>query len=70
MQHALAPSITTTPSIASRCGTGANSDDFYYRSSRHKYESRGFVLGRGYEHLNAVQARTLLCMRLAAFGHA
>ena len=55
--------------ISSRCGAGANHDDFYYRGSRHKYESRGFVLGGGYEHLNPLQARSLLILRLSAFGH-
>jgi L-asparaginase len=54
--------------ISSRCGTGANHDDFYYPGSRHKYESRGFILGGGYEHLNPLQARSLLILRLSAFG--
>lgn len=56
--------------ICSRCGVGRNCDDFLYKGSRHKYESRGFVLGSGYEQLNPLQARSLLVLRLAAFGHA
>ncbi|KAL4422808.1 hypothetical protein ABPG75_009005 [Micractinium tetrahymenae] len=56
--------------ISSRCSWGSNHDDCYYRGSRFKYESRGFVLGGGYEHLNPLQARMLLALRLAAFGHA
>jgi L-asparaginase len=54
--------------IASRCGEGANHDDFLYRGSRAKYEDRGFILGRGYEQLNPLQARTLLVLRLSAHG--
>ena len=56
--------------IVSRCGAGANHDDWHYRGSRQKYESRGFLLGDGYEQLTPLQARCLLLLRLAAFGHA
>lgn len=56
--------------VCSRCGVGANCDDWLYRGSRAKYASRGFVLDKGYEHLNPLQARSLLVLRLAAFGHA
>lgn len=51
--------------IATRCATGGNFDDHYYRGSREKYESRGFLLAE-YSHLTAVQARCLLVLRLAA----
>ncbi len=56
--------------ICSRCGVGRNCDDWLYRGSWRKYESRGFVLGGGYEQLSPLQARSLLVLRLAAFGHA
>ena len=56
--------------ICSRCGVGANCDDWLYRGSLEKYASRGFVLDRGYQHLNPLQARSLLLLRLAAFGQA
>ena len=56
--------------ICSRCGVGRNCDDWLYKGSRQKYESRGFVLGGGYKHLNPLQARSLLVLRLAALGHA
>lgn len=56
--------------ISSRCTWGSNHDDFCYKGSRAKYEGRGFVLGGGYEQLNPLQARVLLALRLAAFGHA
>jgi L-asparaginase len=55
--------------IVSRCTTGGSPDDFYYRGSRAKYESRGFILGGPYEHLNPLQARTLLIFKLSALGH-
>lgn len=55
--------------ICSRCGVGRNCDDWLYRGSWRKYESRGFVLGGGYEQLSPLQARSLLVLRLAAFGH-
>ncbi|GLC65670.1 hypothetical protein PLESTF_000327300 [Pleodorina starrii] len=51
--------------IATRCGVGCNFDDHYYRGSRTKYESRGFLLAE-FSHLDAVQARNLLVLRLAA----
>jgi L-asparaginase len=56
--------------IVSRCGVGANHDCFLYRGSRDKYESRGFILGDGYEHLNPLQARTLMVLRLSTLGTA
>lgn len=49
---------------------GQNHDDCHYRGSRHKYEGRGFILDRGYTNLNPLQARTLLVLRLSAFGTA
>lgn len=55
--------------IVSRCPTGANVDNFLYRGSRDKYAARGFLVGGEYEHLNPVQARTLLIFRLSALGH-
>jgi L-asparaginase len=48
---------------------GNNHDDFHYRGSRDKYESRGFLLG-GYQHLAPLQARLLLALRLSAGGGA
>lgn len=69
--EALAPWARRLPVvICSRCGVGTNHDDFLYRGSLAKYESRGFVVQQGYQHLNPLQARNLLCLRLAAFGHA
>lgn len=56
--------------ISSRCTWGSNHDDSLYRGSLAKYEGRGFVLRGGYEHLNPLQARALLVLRLAAFGGA
>ncbi|KAL4448877.1 hypothetical protein ABPG77_007594 [Micractinium sp. CCAP 211/92] len=56
--------------ISSRCHWGSNHDDFCYKGSLAKYEGRGFVLRGGYEQLNPLQARTLLALRLAAFGRA
>lgn len=56
--------------IVSRCHTGQNWDDAYYQGSRTKYESRGFVLAGGYEHLTPLQARNLLIFRLSSLGHA
>lgn len=56
--------------ICSRCGVGRSCDDFLYRGSRQKYESRGFVLGGAYEHAGPLQARSLLVLRLAAFVRA
>lgn len=55
--------------IVSRCQTGANHDDFYYVGSREKYASKGFLVGGPYEHLNPLQARILLILRLSALGH-
>ncbi|PSC76983.1 L-asparaginase [Micractinium conductrix] len=68
---ALAPWTAHLPCVvASRCGCGANHDDFCYRGSLEKYENRGFILRGGYEELNPLQARALLVMRLAALGRA
>ncbi|PNH04850.1 putative L-asparaginase, partial [Tetrabaena socialis] len=62
----LAPWAARMPLVlVSRCQQGNNYDDNYYRGSREKYERRGFLLS-GFEHLNAVQARSLLVFRLAA----
>lgn len=56
--------------VVSRCTTGQNYDDDYYKGSKQKYESRGFVLGAGYEQCSPLQARNLLIFRLSALGHA
>ncbi|KAG2422966.1 hypothetical protein HXX76_015637 [Chlamydomonas incerta] len=51
--------------LVSRCGCGANADDHYYRGSAAKYSGRGLLL-EGFPHCNALQARVLLVLRLAA----
>ena len=50
--------------ITSRCPQGDNYDDFYYKGSLEKYESRGFIL-RNYEGLSPYQARLRLIFELA-----
>lgn len=65
-----APACSLPIVICSRCPVGQNHDDCHYRGSRHKYEGRGFILDRGYTNLNPLQARTLLVLRLSAFGTA
>jgi len=50
--------------IATRCSTGENHDDFYYRGSKEKYVAKGFVLD-GYEGLNYIQARNALMFSIA-----
>jgi len=50
--------------ITSRCLNGGNYDDFYYKGSLVKYESRGFLL-EGYEELSPYQARIRLIFELA-----
>lgn len=51
--------------LVSRSVVGWNYDDDYYKGSVQKYESRGFIL-RGYEELNAIQARTKLIFELSS----
>ena len=51
--------------LTTRCATGFNYDDHLYAGSLEKYESRGFRL-RGYEGLNALQARVRLMLELAS----
>ena len=55
--------------VSSRCGSGANHDDFSYRGSLAKYEGRGLLVRGGYELLTPIQARCLLVLRLSAWGH-
>ncbi|KAK9762458.1 hypothetical protein K7432_011779 [Basidiobolus ranarum] len=52
--------------IVSRCFSGHNFDDQYYRESKARYTGRNFIFENGYEELNALQARNLLIFQLAA----
>jgi L-asparaginase len=54
--------------IVSRTAVGMNFDDFLYKGSLQKYESLGFRLREGYSHLNSLQARILLLLRLLDFA--
>jgi L-asparaginase len=51
--------------ITSRCPVGLNYDDYYYKGSLKKYESRGFRI-LGYEELNPLQARLKLLLEMAS----
>jgi L-asparaginase len=51
--------------ITSRCPVGLNYDDYYYRGSLEKYESKGFQI-LGYEQLNPLQARLKLILEMAS----
>lgn len=50
--------------LVSRCLSGDNYDDDYYKGSRQKYEDKGFLL-RGFEGLSPLQARIKLCLAIA-----
>ncbi|KAK9763785.1 hypothetical protein K7432_009240 [Basidiobolus ranarum] len=52
--------------VVSRCFSGNNFDDHYYRGSKTKFTSKNFILEEGFEDLNAIQARNLLSFKLAA----
>ncbi|ORX97887.1 Asparaginase/glutaminase [Basidiobolus meristosporus CBS 931.73] len=52
--------------VVTRCFSGNNFDDHYYRGSKAKFTSKGFILEDGFEDLNAIQARNLLTFKLAA----
>lgn len=54
--------------LTSRTAVGMNYDDFLYKGSVEKYERMGFVLRVGYSHLNPLQARLLLTLRLLGFN--
>lgn len=59
----LSPKWTTQMPIvlATRCIWGTNYDDYYYRGSREKYESKGFLLS-DFKNYNPMQCRiALLC---------
>jgi L-asparaginase len=51
--------------LTSRCAVGLNFDDYYYRGSLEKYESKGFQI-LGYEQLNPLQARLKLILEMAS----
>lgn len=51
--------------LSTRCATGFNYDDHLYAGSLEKYEAKGFRL-RGYEGLNALQARLQLMLEMAS----
>lgn len=61
----LSPSITSKipVCITTRCISGGSYDDFHYKGSLNKYESRGFIL-RPYEELSPYQARIRLMFDL------
>lgn len=69
MQQQLSPKWTSTMPIVvtSRCHVGNNFDDHYYKGSKHKYESQGFILS-GFEQLSPVQACNLLIFLLSSGG--
>lgn len=52
--------------ITSRCSSGDGVDDFAYRGSRKKYESKGFVLDDVTAKLTPLQARALIILRIAS----
>ena len=65
----LSPSITEKipVCITTRCVSGGNYDDFHYKGSLRKYESRGFILAP-YEELSPYQARIRLMFALMDKG--
>lgn len=50
--------------ITTRCTTGQSFDDYYYKGSLKKYESKGFIIN-GFENLNPLQARIKLILQLS-----
>lgn len=51
--------------LTSRTAVGLNFDDYYYRGSLEKYESKGFRI-LGYEQLNPLQARMELILEISS----
>jgi L-asparaginase len=52
--------------LSSRCRVGLSYDDFYYKGSREKYESKGFKLYE-YRECNPLQARLKLCFDICTY---